>query len=328
MKTLDGEAMSKVSIIMNCYNGAQYLREAIDSVYAQDYQDWEIIFWDNQSTDDSAKIAQSYDSRIKYFKSEIFDTLGIARNKAVGKAAGKYLAFLDCDDLWLPKKLSLQLPLFDNDTVLVYSNYVAKNMLIDLDYVVHSPKKNFYRGDVTRRLCKNNFIGFQTAIINIEFLRKLDEVFDEQLIYAPDYDLFLRLSFLGKFNYVPNTLAVYRKHESNFSNSRRHIVVHDLAYLLAKYKKIIDRRSLKGLAQNYTSCFKNDLRAAGFRLLPAFLNLGFHPRKILISIIFILFTEKQVYTIKDKLKSWGVFNFFIRLLYGIKPTEKGSSSHV
>jgi hypothetical protein len=91
---------------------------------------------------------------------------------------------------------------------------------------------------------------------------------------------------------------------------------------LQKYKKLIDRKSLKGLAQNYTNCFKNDLRAAGFRLLPAFLNLGFSLRKIAISIIYLIFTEDQVYDLKDKFKSWGVFNFFIRVLYGIKPIGK------
>jgi len=53
---------------MNCYNGGKYLRQAIDSVLAQDFSDWELIFWDNQSTDDSATIAKSYsDSRIRYF---------------------------------------------------------------------------------------------------------------------------------------------------------------------------------------------------------------------------------------------------------------------
>jgi glycosyltransferase involved in cell wall biosynthesis len=314
--------MLKVSIIMNCHNGAEYLKEAIDSIYAQDYQDWEIIFWDNASTDDSAKIAKSYDSRIKYFYSNDFETLGVARNKAVGKVTGEYLAFLDCDDLWLPNKLSLQLPLFKEETVLVYSNYIAKNMLIDLDYEVHNPKRAFHRGNVTSKLCRNNFIGFQSAIISMEALRKLEVIFDNNLIYAPDYDLFLRLSFLGEFDYAEESLAIHRKHMSNFSNSRRHIIVHDLSYFLQKYKKLIDRKSLKGLAQNYTNCFKNDLRAAGFRLLPAFLNLGFSLRKIAISIIYLIFTEDQVYDLKDKFKSWGVFNFFIRVLYGIKPIGK------
>ena len=59
-----------VSVIMNCYNGEKYLREAIDSIYAQTYTNWEIIFWDNASTDNSAEIAKLSDSRLKYFYGE------------------------------------------------------------------------------------------------------------------------------------------------------------------------------------------------------------------------------------------------------------------
>ena len=61
-----GKSKSLVSIIMNCYNGQRYLKEAIDSVYQQDFQDWEIIFWDNVSDDSSAKIAKAYDKKLKY----------------------------------------------------------------------------------------------------------------------------------------------------------------------------------------------------------------------------------------------------------------------
>src|SRR3989337_956605 len=122
-----------VSVIMNCLNCSKYLREAIDSVYAQTYKDWEIIFWDNCSTDSSSDIAKNYDSHLRYFKGEEFLPLGIARNKAVGQAEGEYVAFLDCDDLWLPKKLELQMPLFEKgkDTILIYSNYLVRDLLIN-----------------------------------------------------------------------------------------------------------------------------------------------------------------------------------------------------
>ena len=93
-----------VSIIMNCYNSDRFLNEAIDSVYSQTYQNWEIIFWDNASTDTSAIIAKSYDERVKYHFESKTTSLGKARNLAVKKASGKYIAFLDCDDLWLPQK--------------------------------------------------------------------------------------------------------------------------------------------------------------------------------------------------------------------------------
>ena len=98
-----------VSVIMNCLNGEQYLREAIDSVYAQTYDNWEIIFWDNASYDGTKKIAKSYDSKLKYFKSEVTSILGAARVLAVEKAKGEYFAFLDCDDIWYKEKLDKQM---------------------------------------------------------------------------------------------------------------------------------------------------------------------------------------------------------------------------
>ena len=102
-----------VSIIMNCYNGETYIREELDSVLAQTYQNWEVIFWDNQSTDQSANIFKIYDDeRLKYFYAPKHTLLYEARNYAIEKAAGEFFAFLDVDDWWIPEKLELQIPLF------------------------------------------------------------------------------------------------------------------------------------------------------------------------------------------------------------------------
>ncbi len=109
--------MPAVSVIMNCYNSSRYLREALDSVLAQTFADWELIFWDNRSTDDSAKIFKSYtDKRLRYFMAPTHTVLGRARNMAVGEARGEWLAFLDCDDLWVPQKLEKQIAVVREDT--------------------------------------------------------------------------------------------------------------------------------------------------------------------------------------------------------------------
>src|SRR4030067_1280023 len=103
------EQQPLVSVIMNCYNSEKYLREAIDSVLAQTYQNWEIIFWDNQSTDKSAAIFKSYaDPRFCYFLAPEHTTLGQARNLAVEQAHGAWVAFLDCGDILFPRKLAQQ----------------------------------------------------------------------------------------------------------------------------------------------------------------------------------------------------------------------------
>ena len=74
----DGDA-PLVSVVMNCYNGERYLREAIESVCAQTHQNWEIVFWDNGSTDRSASIAQGHGDRVRYFRAAQTTPLGAAR---------------------------------------------------------------------------------------------------------------------------------------------------------------------------------------------------------------------------------------------------------
>ena len=99
MKTL-------ISIIVNCYNGEKYLKDTIQSVLNQKYQNWEMIFWDNQSNDNSKKIINKYnDNRIKYFYSNKKLPLYAARNEAIKKSSGELIAFLDTDDWWDEKYL-------------------------------------------------------------------------------------------------------------------------------------------------------------------------------------------------------------------------------
>ena len=114
---VDNTNQPLVSIIMNCLNCSRYLKEAMDSVYAQTYQNWEIIFWDNASTDKSGEIARSYGEKVRYFSEIETITLFAARNNALRQARGEFIAFLDCDDVWLPEKLEKQIPLFQDPEV-------------------------------------------------------------------------------------------------------------------------------------------------------------------------------------------------------------------
>lgn len=100
--------MPSFSVIMNCLNGERFLREAIESVFNQTFNDWEIIFFDSGSTDASVEIATSYGERVRVFVIDKPIPLGRARQEAVDKATGEFLAFLDVDDLWLPHKLEMQ----------------------------------------------------------------------------------------------------------------------------------------------------------------------------------------------------------------------------
>ena len=121
-KQFDKEPL--VSIIMNCFNGETYMNESIKSVLSQTYENWELIFWDNQSIDSSAKIFKSYeDKRFEYFYANEHSTLYKARNLAIERSKGDFIAFLDTDDLWDKNKLKLQMHYFNNPEVgVVFSN--------------------------------------------------------------------------------------------------------------------------------------------------------------------------------------------------------------
>ena len=112
---------SKVSVIINCLNGEKFLKQAIYSVLKQDYQNLEIIFWDNNSTDNSIKQLKELKTnrRIKLYESSKTIKLYNARNFAIKKATGKYIAFLDVDDTWERGKISSQVTKIEKDSYLL-----------------------------------------------------------------------------------------------------------------------------------------------------------------------------------------------------------------
>lgn len=114
-----------VSIITPTYNCASYIAETIDSVLSQTYGNWEMIIVDDCSTDNTKEIVSRYsDTRIKYYCLERNSGAAAARNKALSLAKGRWIAFLDSDDLWLPNKLEHQLEfMISNDIYFSYHEY-------------------------------------------------------------------------------------------------------------------------------------------------------------------------------------------------------------
>ncbi|MCU7999952.1 glycosyltransferase family 2 protein [Shewanella sp. SM95] len=119
--------MEKVSIIMPLYNSARFLTASIESVLKQIYTNWELVLIDDCSSDDSFVIAQSYcdrDCRIKLFKLDKNSGAAIARNKAIELAEGRFIAFLDSDDIWFPEKLAIQIDfMLKNKIAFSYTAY-------------------------------------------------------------------------------------------------------------------------------------------------------------------------------------------------------------
>jgi len=206
-----------VSIIMNCYNGEEFLQEAIESVQAQTYKNWELIFWDNQSTDKSAEIFKKYNNpRLKYFYAPEHTLLSEARNKAIGHSSGEFLAFLDVDDWWAQDKLEKQIPLFkDEDVGLVYSNYwyVLNGKNIKYPY----SKKILPKGWCIDDILKNYCVGLLTITVRSKIFKILNNGFNPKYYAIEDFDFVLNLSKSWKIDCVQTPLAYFRHHENNNS---------------------------------------------------------------------------------------------------------------
>lgn len=297
-----------VSVIMNCLNCDRYLGEALDSVFSQTYRDWEIIFWDNASTDNSAEIAKSYGEKVKYFQSEKTYPLGKVRNLAIEKAAGEYIAFLDCDDIWLPDKLEKQIPIFNNDskTGLVFSDAIYFNEK-GKTFQLYDKKKP-PEGYVFGQLLKKNFLCLPTVVIKKETLSGLNEWFDSRFNCIEDADLFLRIAHDWKVAYVNDVLVKYRMHEKSwtsihclFSPEEKELLIRKFLDLYPNLKEEYSHE-LKAIQiqisyEKFASYWKNNEKKMARQYLKPFFKLD---KKLLLLYIFSYFFP---------------FSFFIFLLH-------------
>ena len=220
-----------ISILMNCFNGEKFLKEAIDSIINQSYKNWELIFWDNRSKDNSADIFLSYnDSRLKYFISSSHTPLGVARNEAFKKVKGDWLGIIDTDDIWEKNKLEKQINAlndskYDPNTIgLIYSRVVGINDKSEiLNEVCHdSFKKNLMpQGRILEDLLlKGNFIMSPSILLKCKFLNSIGG-FPKNLQHAPDYYTSCGISNIANVICVEQILSRYRIHNDNLTNKQK-----------------------------------------------------------------------------------------------------------
>lgn len=200
--------MAKVSILMNCYNCEKYLREAIDSVYAQTYQNWEIIFIDNCSIDKSERIARSYDEKIKYYKTPYNMSLCGARVFAKDFIDGDYFCVLDTDDLWMPKKLEKQIHIMTNNEEIgiIYTN----SIYFSEQHEVLLYKNKMPSGNLFKQLLGNYFFSFETVMIRKAVMNKYKIYFDNKYNVSSDAEFFTKLSYHTDAYYIDEALAKWR----------------------------------------------------------------------------------------------------------------------
>jgi len=238
-----------VSVIMNCYNGETYLKESISSLINQTYKNWELIFWDNFSSDRSKEVLMQFsDKRIKYYYAKNFTPLYEARNLAIKKTSGEFISFLDTDDWWSPKRLEKQIELFFKDKNLdaVYTNFYFFYNKSKTKKIIS--KKNLPDGKITQKLLSNyNMGGILTALCKKKIFQTKQFIGKYEII--GDFDFFVNVSLSSFFGCIQEPLAYYRVHESNTSLRKIHLHIQELESWLKnnKIKDDLKDYSFKGV---------------------------------------------------------------------------------
>ncbi|MDP5132519.1 MAG: glycosyltransferase [Paraglaciecola sp.] len=210
-----------VTVLVPVFNGTKYLENTINTLLAQDYENFEILLINDGSTDSSAKLVDKLAAEHTNIRAFHKPNGGVAaaRNFGIARAEGELIAFCDQDDLWFPNKLSKQVPLFLDEKV----GLVFCGAVIDYEFL-HTQKNQYlstdFRGNVFERLIQENFIICCTAIARKSLLIET-QAFDAErgLMGVDDWLAWLKLALVSELDFVPEHLATYVLHGNNYSSN-------------------------------------------------------------------------------------------------------------
>lgn len=205
--------MAKVSVIIPTRNRAHFLKQAIDSVLAQTFTDYEIIVVDDGSTDATKEALKEYGGKIRYFF-KVSGCAAVTRNFALSQSRGEYIAFLDDDDIWLPNKLEVQMNILESNPDLGFLSHQASFTDETAKAITGQWQKKASTSESFAGLYEESFIHTSSIVIRKQLLEQAGG-FDESLLTTEDYDLWLRLSKICKFKYFYTPLTLYRMHPKN-----------------------------------------------------------------------------------------------------------------
>jgi glycosyltransferase involved in cell wall biosynthesis len=257
---------------MNGYNAELYLKEAIESIYAQTYNNWEIIFVDNCSTDGTKRIVDKYNRKIKYYKTHKNIPLGEARNFGLQYCTGEYIAFLDCDDLYLTDKLERQVKLMQSKD---YAMCYGSAIMIDKNgKEIKKTKVRNKSGYILDKLLLHYEISMQSVMIRRSTLEGDLLNFDKTLTYSPDYDLFMRIACTNSIGVIHDYISQYRILDNSLSKQSLGVASTEIRRTLdfiSKAHPSLKQRFLKEFKVAYTKLhyynavfrlYENDRRCA------------------------------------------------------------------
>lgn len=204
-----------VSIVMPSYNSEKYIKDSIESVLNQTYPFWELLIVDDCSTDKTVDIVKSFkDERIKLYQNEINSGAAISRNWALREAKGKWIAFLDSDDLWLPTKLEEQLDfMIKNNYGFAYTDYRILDNGVLTNKIITAPNK------ITLKKIKHYcYVATLTVIYDFE---KVGLVQIGDIKKNNDYAMWLKTLIKTDGYRYPKLLSIYNKHDKSISSGKK-----------------------------------------------------------------------------------------------------------
>lgn len=213
--------MPQFSIILPAFNAAPFIKQTIGSILAQTCGDFELLVIDDGSSDMTAEIASAMDPRVTVHKQQN-QGIALARNAGIAKASGKWIAFMDHDDIWHPQKLSTQAEVleFNTECDVVFGEFIRWDprtpphfldatldaKLIDEDL----------SGNILHRLVQTNWVLLSTAVIRREVFDRVG-LFDPKMPPSDDWDFFLRVAESSRFVKLAQPVTLYRVHEGQTS---------------------------------------------------------------------------------------------------------------
>ena len=221
-----------VSIVTPTYNSAGFIAETIECIQNQTYEDWELLITDDCSTDNTVEIIKSFaaaDSRIKLFCLEKNGGGGVSRNNSIEQAQGRYIAFCDSDDRWLPDKLETQLAFMENTgAAFTYASYLLCDENGNDCGITICRKRISYR-----KILMDNYIGCLTAMYDTE---KVGKVYMPLIRKRQDWGLWIKIiKKCGMAYGIKKPLGIYRIRKNSVSSNK---------LLLIKYHAMLYKEML------------------------------------------------------------------------------------
>ena len=240
-QTRAAERVPRFSIIMNVYNGRHYLHEALASVFAQTCGDWELIFWDDQSSDGSEEVLREFtpDPRVRYFRAAEHVPLTVARREAIAQARGEWLAFLDQDDVWTADKLHKQAGVIDRSPPtlgLVYGRAMSFGDVGVRDFDRHHEFRDLPQGDIFEELFLSScFICQSASCMRTDYVRQLGDI-PPDFHCCSDYYLNTELASLYTAACTQDVVCWYRVHDQAMSSQYYTRVLREALGILERWK--------------------------------------------------------------------------------------------